>query len=89
MFSHAGYACGYFDTHLNGDIMGYYTNDIGAIASDDLVSTAPPPLWSTPFQSSAIMFHYSALVKLLVILFGASLKYFATKNLEWQVSKEL
>lgn len=88
MFSHMqDLPIGYFDTHLNGDIMSYYTNDIDAMRQ--MIGTSLPNLLFTFVVIIAvvfIMFYYSALMA-LVILFGVSLMALATKNLGGKSAK--
>lgn len=88
MFSHMqDLPIRYFDTHLNGDIMSYYTNDIDAMRQ--MIGMSLPQLLFTSVVIISvifIMFYYSALMA-LVILFGASLMALATKNLGGKSAK--
>ena len=88
MFSHMqDLPIRYFDTHLNGDIMSYYTNDIDAMRQ--MIGTSLPNLLFTFVVIIAvvfIMFYYSALMA-LVVLFGVSLMALATKNLGGKSAK--
>lgn len=88
MFSHMqDFPIRYFDTHLNGDIMSYYTNDIDAMRQ--MIGTSLPNLLFTFVVIIAvvfIMFYYSALMA-LVVLFGVSLMALATKNLGGKSAK--
>ena len=77
----------YFDTHLNGDIMSYYTNDIDAMRQ--MIGMSLPQLLFTSviiISVVFIMFYYSALMA-LVILFGVSLMALATKHLGGKSAK--
>ena len=69
MFSHMqDLPIRYFDTHLNGDIMSYYTNDIDAMRQ--MIGTSLPNLLFTFVVIIAvvfIMFYYSLLPKTLVV----------------------
>ena len=88
MFSHMqDLPIRYFDTHLNGDVMSYYTNDIDAMRQ--MIGTSLPNLLFTLVVIIAvvfIMFYYSALMA-LVVLFGVSLMVLATKNLGGKSAK--
>ena len=88
MFSHMqDLPIRYFDTHLNGDIMSYYTNDIDAMRQ--MIGTSLPNLLFTSVVIIAvvfIMFYYSALMA-MVVLFGFSLMGLATKNLGGKSAK--
>lgn len=88
MFSHMqDLPIRYFDTHLHGDIMSYYTNDIDAMRQ--MIGTSLPNLLFTFVVIIAvvfIMFYYSALMA-LVVLFGVSLMALATKNLGGKSAK--
>ena len=88
MFSHMqALPIRYFDTHLNGDVMSYYTNDIDAMRQ--MIGTSLPNLLFTFVVIIAvvfIMFYYSALMA-LVVLFGVSLMTLATKNLGGKSAK--
>ena len=88
MFSHMQYfPIRYFDTHLNGDIMSYYTNDIDAMRQ--MIGMSLPQLLFTSviiISVVFIMFYYSALMA-LVILFGVSLMGLATKHLGGKSAK--
>lgn len=88
MFSHMqDLPIRYFDTHLNGDIMSYYTNDIDAMRQ--MIGMSLPQLLFTSviiISVVFIMFYYSALMA-LVILFGVSLMGLATKHLGGKSAK--
>ncbi|MFC2765330.1 MAG: ABC transporter ATP-binding protein, partial [Lancefieldella parvula] len=88
MFSHMqDLPIRYFDTHLNGDIMSYYTNDIDAMRQ--MIGTSLPNLLFTFVVIIAvvfIMFYYSALMA-LVVLFSVSLMALTTKNLGGKSAK--
>ena len=88
MFSHMqDLPIRYFDTHLNGDIMSYYTNDIDAMRQ--MIGMSLPQLLFTSIIIISvvfIMFYYSALMA-LVILFGVSLMGLATKHLGGKSAK--
>ena len=55
MFSHMqDLPIRYFDTHLNGDIMSYYTNDIDAMRQ--MIGTSLPNLLFTSVVIIAVIF---------------------------------
>ncbi len=71
----------YFDTHLHGDIMSYYTNDIDAMRQ--MISQSLPQLLSTIFTLAAVlvvMFYYSVPLALVVIV-GSCIMAIAAKVL--------
>lgn len=62
----------YFDSHLNGDIMSYYTNDIDAMRQ--MIGISLPQLLFTFIMLLAvmiIMFYYSIPMALIIILGSA------------------
>ncbi|MDY4041132.1 MAG: ABC transporter ATP-binding protein [Collinsella sp.] len=71
----------YFDTHLHGDIMSYYTNDIDAMRQ--MISQSLPQLMLTGIimlSVVGIMLYYSLPMAIVVIL-GALGMAWATKSL--------
>ncbi len=86
MFSHMQDAIRYFDTHLNGDIMSYYTNDIDYAPDDwhEPSRSSSLPLWSSFLSSLSCS---TTVLMALVILFIASLVGLATKNLGGKSAK--
>ncbi|QOY60034.1 ABC transporter ATP-binding protein [Thermophilibacter immobilis] len=71
----------YFDTHLHGDVMSYYTNDIDAMRQ--MISQSLPQLLFTSLSLACVvvvMFYYSAPLALVVIA-GAGVMGLATKAL--------
>ncbi|MBE6468826.1 MAG: ABC transporter ATP-binding protein [Coriobacteriaceae bacterium] len=71
----------YFDTHLHGDIMSYYTNDIDAMRQ--MIAQSLPQLMLTGIIMTSvvgIMFYYS-IPMALVVLAGAAAMVAATRFL--------
>ena len=77
----------YFDTHLHGDIMSYYTNDIDAMRQ--MISQSLPQLMLTSLimlSVVGIMLFYSIPMATVVIL-GAAIMAWATKFLGGRSAK--
>lgn len=77
----------YFDTHLNGDIMSYYTNDIDAMRQ--MIGQSLPQLLFSSIAIIAvicIMFYYSALMAAIILL-GFALMGVVTRNLGGRSAK--